>query len=64
LRPGSGQSRPDRPDRTTQLPGRRVGREALQVAEHDRSPVTLGEPVDLIKKDGDLVDPGAVRILE
>ncbi len=35
--------------------------QALQVAEHERNPVALGEPVDLIQKDDDLVAPGAVR---
>ena len=33
------------------------------MAEHDRSSIAFGEPVQLIEEDGDLVDSGTVPVL-
>jgi hypothetical protein len=41
----------DRPDRTTQLPGRLLGRQALQIAQHHGRPAAPRQPIDLVVED-------------
>ena len=42
----------DGPDRPAHAPGGFLAGAALEVAEHDRDAVALGEPVDLLVEDG------------